>query len=148
MEDDLNILETGRQPHFFLKMKDDLKFLWKLNTTSIFFENERRPQFCLNGRRPPFFFKWKVTSFFFENWRQPQKNKNKVFYTKLLSWIIDAWLIHILLNISLSVNRELFALFEILFKLAFSSGLWPDLDLVPTGGYLATLSLLTRFTCQ
>ena len=53
MEDDLNILENGRQPQFFLKMKDnlnffeiedDLKLFWKWKKTSNKFQNGRRTQ--------------------------------------------------------------------------------------------------------
>ena len=41
MEDDLNILENGRQPHFFL-MEDNINN----------FTNGRRSQYFFNGRRP------------------------------------------------------------------------------------------------
>ena len=38
MEDDINILANGRQPHFL--------------------ENGRQPQSLVNGRRPKYFGKW------------------------------------------------------------------------------------------
>ena len=40
MEDDLNIFENGRQPHFFLKKWMMTYIFWKWKTTSIFLKME------------------------------------------------------------------------------------------------------------
>ena len=47
MKDDLNFFENGRRPQIFLKIEDELKYFWKLKTTLIIFQNQRRPQFVL-----------------------------------------------------------------------------------------------------
>ena len=44
----------GRRPQFFRQMEDDLNFLDKWKTTSIFQTNGRRPQFVGNGIQPQF----------------------------------------------------------------------------------------------
>ena len=42
MEDDLNFSGNGRQTQFFLEMEDNLKIVWKWNTTSIYVVNGRQ----------------------------------------------------------------------------------------------------------
>ena len=51
MEEDLNLKETGIQPNFFFKFKDNL----------IVLKNLRRPQFVGNWKTISIFGKWKTT---------------------------------------------------------------------------------------
>jgi hypothetical protein len=67
MEDNLSILANGRRPQYLGKWKTTSTFLSTLifsirKTTSVFFVNERQPQFVFNGRQPQLFYKWKTTS--------------------------------------------------------------------------------------
>ena len=65
MEDNLDILENGRRPHFLNNMEDNLNFL--------FFVNGRRLQ-PLGKMKDGLIWlaKWKITSIFMQNGRQLQ----------------------------------------------------------------------------
>ena len=73
LEDDLNIFENGRQPHFFLKRKMTSIFLKKEDDLNVF-ENGRGPQIFENGRRPyTKTIKPNSSSFYFFNERRPYR---------------------------------------------------------------------------
>ena len=72
MEDDLNFLENGRRPTFFLKWKTTSsisqigrqpQYLGNKRQPALFVKMEDDLNFKVNGRRPQFVGKWKTTSF-------------------------------------------------------------------------------------
>jgi hypothetical protein len=99
MEDNLNIFENGRRPHFFPNLRwpqfysmqpRELVFgmqhcfnptRWNMKDDLNFFENGRRPQFSKNGRWPhgrwPIFLENGRQPRFFDNGRWPQIFENK-----------------------------------------------------------------------